>query len=563
LANLVLTPTYSVATVLQDGDSKVTLRPSTTPVSLELQALLKGDKGVQGDPGPTGATGDTGPTGPQGLQGPQGDTGPQGPKGDTGATGPQGPAGATGPQGPQGATGPQGPQGDTGATGATGPAGPGLAPGGLAGQIAAKASGADFDVIWIDPPNPNWGHIGGSITDQADLQAALATNLSDAKGYTDTKVAALAAVASTGAYADLTGKPTLFDGTWASLTGKPTFATVATSGLYSDLSGKPVLATVATSGSYTDLSNKPTAASLGALTGPAGADLQVQFNDGGTLAGSSGLTYAKASQTLSVGGNLNVTASLSAQNVGATNSVSSPLFTNAAFTAKFIPEAADTWALQRSTNAQAFRAYKTYTDASNYERGVFDWQATANVLTIGAQAAGTGTLRAVAFVGASFSFNNPITQGNLTLASNGITLSDWLGPIGWNANAKFYLADSSNGAGIELRTTWNSAATVMPGFRVKVTDTASAAGSRIFDGVVGAASVAYIVKTGQIVGSSITTPPVTVANLPNAATVGDGTRHCVTDSTLALTSANIGATVTGGGTNKTPVITLGGAWKIG
>lgn len=35
-------------------------------------------------------------------------------------------------------------------------------------------------------------------------------------------------------------------------------AAVATSGAYSDLSGKPTLATVATSGSYNDLSNKPT-----------------------------------------------------------------------------------------------------------------------------------------------------------------------------------------------------------------------------------------------------------------------------------------------------------------
>jgi hypothetical protein len=35
-------------------------------------------------------------------------------------------------------------------------------------------------------------------------------------------------------------------------------ATVASTGLYSDLTGKPSLATVATSGSYNDLSNKPT-----------------------------------------------------------------------------------------------------------------------------------------------------------------------------------------------------------------------------------------------------------------------------------------------------------------
>lgn len=55
---------------------------------------------------------------------------------------------------------------------------------------------------------------------------------------------ALAAVATSGAYSDLSGTPSL--------------AAVATSGAYSDLSGTPTLATVATSGSYNDLSDKPT-----------------------------------------------------------------------------------------------------------------------------------------------------------------------------------------------------------------------------------------------------------------------------------------------------------------
>lgn len=68
-------------------------------------------------------------------------------------------------------------------------------------------------------------------------------------------------VATSGAYNDLSGKPSLAavatSGAYNDLSGKPSLATVATSGSYSDLSGKPSLATVATSGSYTDLSNKP------------------------------------------------------------------------------------------------------------------------------------------------------------------------------------------------------------------------------------------------------------------------------------------------------------------
>jgi hypothetical protein len=58
-------------------------------------------------------------------------------------------------------------------------------------------------------------------------------------------------VATTGAYSDLSGKPTL--------------ATVATSGAYADLSGTPSLATVATTGAYSDLSGKPTLGTAAAL----------------------------------------------------------------------------------------------------------------------------------------------------------------------------------------------------------------------------------------------------------------------------------------------------------
>lgn len=55
-------------------------------------------------------------------------------------------------------------------------------------------------------------------------------------------------------------KPSTFNSTSHShvVTDVTGLSTVATSGAYSDLSGKPTLSTVATSGSYNDLSNKPT-----------------------------------------------------------------------------------------------------------------------------------------------------------------------------------------------------------------------------------------------------------------------------------------------------------------
>jgi hypothetical protein len=56
-------------------------------------------------------------------------------------------------------------------------------------------------------------------------------------------------------------------------------------------------------------------------------------------------------------------------------------------------DAANTLAQRNSTNPQAFRVYNSYTDGSNYERGFARWS--SNVLEIGAEAAGTGTARAI------------------------------------------------------------------------------------------------------------------------------------------------------------------------
>jgi len=54
-------------------------------------------------------------------------------------------------------------------------------------------------------------------------------------------------------------------------------------------------------------------------------------------------------------------------------------------------DAADVLAQRRSTNAQAFRLYNTYTDASNYERGSIGWS--GNNFDLTTVSAGTGTAR--------------------------------------------------------------------------------------------------------------------------------------------------------------------------
>lgn len=62
-----------------------------------------------------------------------------------------------------------------------------------------------------------------------------------------------------------------------------------------------------------------------------------------------------------------------------------------------VRDAANTLALRNSTTAQVFRVYNTYTDASNYERAMFDWITSANTLRIGTQIAGTGSHAQVEF----------------------------------------------------------------------------------------------------------------------------------------------------------------------
>jgi len=77
-------------------------------------------------------------------------------------------------------------------------------------------------------------------------------------------------------------------------------------------------------------------------------------------------------------------------------------------------ESANVLAQRNATTAQAYYVYNTFTDASNYERGVMDWTTTANVLTIGAQVAGTGQNRPVLFsAGSRFDFFSNIATVNV------------------------------------------------------------------------------------------------------------------------------------------------------
>ena len=73
-------------------------------------------------------------------------------------------------------------------------------------------------------------------------------------------------------------------------------------------------------------------------------------------------------------------------------------------------DAANTLAQRNGTNAQAFNIYNTFTDASNYERGFVRWS--SNVLSIGTEAAGTGSNRSVQFLTAGLARWRMLSTGD-------------------------------------------------------------------------------------------------------------------------------------------------------
>ena len=80
--------------------------------------------------------------------------------------------------------------------------------------------------------------------------------------------------------------------------------------------------------------------------------------------------------------------------------------------------AADILAQRRTTNAQTFRIYNTFTDASNYERGFVRWD--SNRLEVGTEKAGTGTARTCRFGNiAEGEFFESVPDGTPSIYSGG------------------------------------------------------------------------------------------------------------------------------------------------
>lgn len=342
-----------------------------------------GPTGVAGPTGTTGATGATGATGPQGIQGIQGVTGATG---ADGATGPTGPTGATGPQGTQGIQGVTGTTGATGATGSQGiqgiqgPIGTDnltgavtyalntltLSPAGNLTEQYTATSAQTFRLFntRTDASNGEWGELSWISN---------AMTLSAKSNGTGTARSLVLATAGAAALTIDTSQNAAFAGT--------ILATVIT--------GSRLASTVATGTAPLTVASTTNVANLNASS-LNGATFAAPGAIGSTTASTGAFTTLAASTSLALGGNVTL-----------------------------FGEAANALAQRNGVNAQALRLYNTYTDASNYERAIFDWVGIANNLVIGTAAGGTGIQRNLTLDGAVLTFRNgsvskwQINAGNL------------------------------------------------------------------------------------------------------------------------------------------------------
>lgn len=110
-------------------------------------------------------------------------------------------------------------------------------------------------------------------------------------------------------------------------------------------------------------------------------------------------------------------------------------------------DAANTLAQRNGVNAQAFNLYNTYTDASNYERGVMKWD--ANTLRIGVEAAGTGTNRTIEFRNTGTRFVRVPTAGGIQFFNG--------------ANRELYLQWDAVGVRSDAAFLWSSSTAIGEG----------------------------------------------------------------------------------------------------
>ena len=169
---------------------------------------------------------------------------------------------------------------------------------------------------------------------------------------------------------------------------------------------------------------------VNAASGFAGRLLDLQVNgtsrvqlDQGTQANGGRLTFANLAVSAQISANNSAGTSITWGNTNLTLDSSGFQF-NTIYGATYLAtDAANTLAQRNGTNAQTFRVYNTFTDASNYERGFLRWS--SNVFEVGPEAAGTGTARPMRITAATLKLPNlPTYADNTAALAGGLVAGD-------------------------------------------------------------------------------------------------------------------------------------------
>jgi hypothetical protein len=274
-----------------------------------------------------------------------------------------------GPQGPTGATGAVGPAGADGADGADGV---GVDAGGTTGQVLAKASNTDYDTEWVDQTGGG-GTPGGSDT-QVQFNDGGAFGGDSGLTYNDT-----AGALTVGGKTTTTDSPVLnLSQTWDN--AATTFTGLKLNVTDTASAGDSTLLDLQVGGTSKLFVTNTGAIRIAGQGGGSPKLIYDQFSHGlGSISGGASLMAGGSSKiwALSAG--------------AGTNSL---YFTSSSASA-FSNAAALAWdtdnfciAQRNGTNAQTFRLYNTYTDASNFERTSLTRDSSG--LVIDAQKGGTG-----------------------------------------------------------------------------------------------------------------------------------------------------------------------------
>jgi len=294
--------------------------------------------------------------------------------------------------------------------------------------------------------------------------------------------------------------------------------------------------------------------------------------------------HIRASNGIAI--NLGVSDSTSTDNFANLFLRSSALISFGGNTKLLRDDADNTLALRNGAAAQKFRVYNTYTDASNYERGIFEWA--SNELNIATVKSGSGLARNILLAadGALKIYTGNATYGwQFTTAGHFFFNADGssdIGASGGNRPRNVYVANSivvgaSDGVAGSITVGIGASKGIIFGNRGQIgavgdgvfgfVDFAGTSFSRLQLGPNTDAAPAIardgagIKITGAAAGltSHIKVPAVAVTSLPSAATAGVGARAFVNDALAPV----FGSTVANGGAVAVPVYSDGSAWYVG